>query len=121
MNQIIPQKDGMAGWKVCEKSSCKAPLAALVLGGVGKWANTIMCSECMHIRRGVPLAVLHSLVSEKYGITQEEARMAFERAQAQYEAALVDEHSRYYIPITYGGGLPLIERWRLAYQRGEAP
>ncbi len=112
---------GDAGYRKCEKSDCRAPLEKLVLGGVGDWSSTILCGRCFHTRRGVPLAIINSLAAERYGLTVAQCAEAYQRAQAQYEAALVDEKSRFYIPVSYEGGLPLLERWRRAYQNGDAP
>jgi len=59
-------------------SECRAPLQHLIVGGVGDWYSRTLCTECEHIREGVPEVDIAKLLvrqAEMQGFAFELAQM----------------------------------------------
>mgnify|MGYP003674565923 CR=1 FL=1 len=77
-----------AGYKACEK--CNAGFKDLYIGGEGDWRQTIMCEACFHVRRGIPLRIIHELIAEQYPNigTADAAKKADESSNACYHGKI---------------------------------
>ena len=80
--------DGLEGYMRCDKCGSKR----MYYGGQGDWRQTILCEDCFHIRRGVPLEVIWDLMVATYpNITdREDAKRRDEKAQKLWHKTLAD-------------------------------
>jgi hypothetical protein len=88
LNDDLIDNTRLAGYKKCEK--CNATFEKLYIGGDGDWRQTIMCEMCFHVRRAIPLQIIHELIAQQYPSigTVEKAKKVDEESQRRYQAVL---------------------------------
>jgi len=62
----------------------------LIFGGNGDWRQTILCEDCFHTRRAIPLKTMWELIAHVYPNIPdwEAAKKVDEKTQASYQAVL---------------------------------
>lgn len=76
----------LEGYLKCEKCG----QGRIIIGGNGDWRQTIVCEDCFHIRRAIPLKLIWELISHTYPSipSWEAAKKVDEKTQANYQAVL---------------------------------
>ncbi len=77
---------GLKGYMECEKCKSKR----VYFGGQGSWRQTIMCEDCFHVRKGVPLEIIWDLIASTYPNVRDRthAQSIDEVAQDKWHATL---------------------------------